>query len=94
MGPNPGHARRKQPASFTAPVGVGDHALVVYPSADCSNVKLTVRPLDSETVYPTQYLQGAPIVYLEAPQKTGLRIRVDNSSDKSCGFQFVIYDRR
>ncbi|HEY5869421.1 MAG TPA: hypothetical protein VI542_28315 [Candidatus Tectomicrobia bacterium] len=93
MDPRPMHAGRNRPASFTTSVGAGRHAIAVYPSNQCTNATLHVRPGPADDPYPTQDLKGAPVVYLEVQQTRNLFIRVD-SSDRSCGFQFVIYDRR
>lgn len=93
MDPRPMHAGRHRPASFTTSVGAGRHAIAVYPSSQCTNATLRVRPGPADAPYPTQDLQGAPVVYLEVQQPRDLFIRVD-SSDRSCGLQFVIYARR
>lgn len=91
--PMPMHAGRNRRAAFTTLVTAGRHAVAVYPSPQCTNAILSVKPGAADPAYPTQDLQGASIVYLDAPQTTDLFIRVD-SSDRSCGFQFVVYDRR
>jgi hypothetical protein len=90
--PQPMHAGPNRNASFTTSVGPGRHAVVVYPSTQCT-ATLQVRSSPSGPALPTQTLNGAPVVYMDAPTLTDLFIRVD-SPDRSCGFQFMVYDYR